>query len=449
MSAFTRNLRELRRYPTAIVGLLLIFGLIIISIYTLITIPYGEAVRLWRGGEDVWDDTPRHASPVWTNWFSREKRVETIVLDSAEGDTEKVLDTSHEEFDEVTMEFNIDYHFDTFPPELILFLEAQFAEKAPFVSLTWITPDGREIRIADVTPKSSDSYRFAQDSKLERRLGGLKPEIGLFMDPNSDPAAPVPLKGTYTLIVDTLLFEENSDIDTKMVVFGEVYGLAGTDHRRRDLMVALLWGTPIALSFGLVAAVIISLSTMFIAATGVWFGGVVDSTIQRITEVNLILPLLPILIMVGTFYSTSIWRMLGLVIVLSIFGGAIKTYRAIFLQVRESPYIEAAQAYGSSNSRIIFRYLIPRILPLILPNLVILVPTFVFLEASLAVLGLGDPVLPTWGKIIRDANAEGALFSGQYYWILEPAALLMIAGLSFALVGFALDRIFNPRLREI
>ena len=99
--------------------------------------------------------------------------------------------------------------------------------------------------------------------------------------------------------------------------------------------------------------------------------------------------------------------------------------------------------------RIVFRYLIPRILPLIIPTLIILIPSFVFLEASLAVLGLGDPVLPTWGKIIQDAFSQGALFNGFYYWILEPAGLLMIAGLGFALVGFALDRIFNPRLREL
>ena len=91
----------------------------------------------------------------------------------------------------------------------------------------------------------------------------------------------------------------------------------------------------------------------------------------------------------------------------------------------------------------------PRILPLLIPGLVVLIPSFVFLEASLAVLGLGDPVLPTWGKVINDARTQGALFDGYYYWVIEPALLLMLAGLGFALVGFALDRIFNPRLREV
>lgn len=450
MSAFFRSLREVTQYPSAVVGLLFILALILISVYTLITIPYGEAVRLWRGGEAVWGDTPRNAAPVWTNWFTREKLPETLVLDSAEGDVEKVVDTSNPERDKLIMNYEIDYQYDTFPPELILFITAQYQEKNPFVSMTWITPDGREIRVADVTPKPSDSYRFDQDSRLQRRLGGLTPVVGLFADPNSaDPENPTPLKGTYTLTTETLLFEEGSNVDLKLVLFGNVHGWAGTDHQRRDLMVALLWGTPVALAFGLVAAVVISFSTMILAAIGVWFGGWVDSAIQRITEVNLILPLLPILIMVGYFYSRSIWLMLGMVILLGIFGGAIKTYRAVFLQIRESSYIEAAQAYGAGSTRLVFSYLIPRIMPLIVPNLVILVPTFVFLEAALAVLGLGDPVLPTWGKVIRDARAEGALFNGMYYWILEPAVLLMITGLSFALVGFALDRVFNPRLREI
>ena len=78
----------------------------------------------------------------------------------------------------------------------------------------------------------------------------------------------------------------------------------------------------------------------------------VDALIQRITEVNLILPVLPILIMVGTMYSRSIWVILNIVILLGVFSGSIKTYRAIFLQVKESPYIDAARTYGASSIRI-------------------------------------------------------------------------------------------------
>jgi len=453
MNVIISRFRQIRQYPTAMIGLVIIGLLILGSIITPIVLPFNEAIRLWRGGEDIWRDSPRNAWPLWYNWLPGNNLPETIVFDSSEGDGEKTIERLSEETREARFTYEFEFTSDKFPPELILFMETKFEEKQSYVEMVWFTPDGREIRAGEISPGRSDSFRFAQDNRLQRRLEretGIEDvlaEQGLFDDPEQEGLQI--LKGTYRLEVSALLFEENSDVETTFVSYGLVHGLAGTDHRRRDLMVALLWGIPIAMAFGLLAALGTTITTMSIAAVGVWFGGWLDAVIQRLTEVNAIIPLLPILIMVATFYTRSIWLMLGLVIALSIFGLSIKNYRAIFLQVRELPYIDAAKAYGAGNMRIIFRYLIPRILPLIIPAIVTLVPGFVFLEATLAVLGLGDPVLPTWGKIIQDASTNGALFSGYYYWILEPAFLLMLAGLGFAMVGFALDRIFNPRLREL
>jgi peptide/nickel transport system permease protein len=201
--------------------------------------------------------------------------------------------------------------------------------------------------------------------------------------------------------------------------------------------------------FGVLAAVGTQISTFILGGIGTWFGGRLDAIFQRVTEVFMILPLLAVLIMIGHFYSRSIWVMLGMVILLNVFSSPLKVYRAMFLQAKEAPYIEAARAYGAGNFRIIFRYLLPRLTPVLLPNMVIVIPTFVFLEASLAVLGLGDPVLPTWGKIIFDARTNDALYMGNYYWMIQPAVLLMVIGFSFALVGYTLDRILNPRLRKL
>ena len=448
MSDFWRTIKGLGQYPSAIAGALVIALLILLAVYTLIAIPYDEAIRLWRGGEDVWYDSPKNAQPTWSNLFRRDKMPATIVIDSAEDELEKRFEVvdAEKNMTNIKFDFTFDYPYDGFPREMTLFFESEHAEKSPYVSLTWLTPDGREIRVGDFTISASGTYRLTQDDKLQRRLDGMLPHVGLFADPNNPEVA---LRGTYTLQVVALVFEDDTSVDAEMVIYGQVHGLAGTDHLRRDLMVALLWGTPIALAFGLLAAVGTTITTMSIAAIGTWFGGWVDEAIQRVTEVNLILPLLPILIMVGTFYSKSIWVMLGCIIVLSIFGAGIKTYRAVFLQVKESPYIEAARAYGAGGGRIIFRYLVPRIVPLLVPQLVTLVPFFVFIEASLAVLGLGDPTLPTWGKVINEAYYGGALYQGLYYWVLEPAMLLMLTGLAFALVGFSLDRVFNPRLRGV
>jgi peptide/nickel transport system permease protein len=447
MKGLRNSFREIARYPSAILGLVIILLLIAVAVYAVVTIPYTQAIRLWRGGEDVWYNTPRNARPAWVNLFSRENLPETIILDSRDEDALKTREPAGEGMTRITMSFPFEYSSRAFPDEVSVYFRSSYREKVPHVSMTWLTPDGRELRVADLSITRSFSYRAGQDSRLERRLGRVPPRQGLFANPASEP--PEALPGDYELVVEALVFEPDSNVDAELVVFGKVYGLAGTDHLRRDLMVPLLWGTPVALSFGLLAAVGTTVTTMIIAGIGTWFGGWVDALVQRITQVNLILPFLPILIMVGTFYSKSLWVMLGVTILLSIFGGAILTYRAVFLQVKESPYIEAARAYGASNGRVIFSYLIPRMIPLLIPQMVVLVPTYVFLEASLAVLGLGDPTLPTWGKVINDAYSNGALYQGNYYWVLEPAVLLMITGLAFALVGFSLDRVFNPRLRGL
>lgn len=447
MKQFRNTLRNIAKYPAAIVSGIIVLALIISAIVVVIKIPYQEAVDTWRGGEEIWGRNPRTVPPVWTNWFRKDKLPETVEI--LEDDDKVTIEEEVTKGGTVikTYTYTLDYNFNTFPQDLVLYFTSDFEMKQPFVSITWLTPDGREIRVGNFGVSAAHTYPVSQDEDLKKKLGGVTPPIGLFLDPESEEQ--IPVQGEYQLKVEAITFEPESTINIEMVMLGQVFGLAGTDHLRRDLTLPLLWGIPIALSFGLLAAVGTSILTMLIAAVGAWYGGVVDGIIQRITEINLVLPFLSILIMVGTFYSRSIWVILGVTIALSIFTGGIKTYRAIFLQVKESTYIEAAQAYGAKNGRIIMRYLIPRIVPLLIPGLISAVPSFVFLEASLALLGIGDPVLPTWGKTINDAYVNAALYRGWYYWILEPAALLMITGLGFALLGFTLDRIFNPRLRGL
>jgi len=445
MNTLRNSFQKLLQYPSAIAGLFVVFMLVAVAVYTVIAIPYSEAIRLWRGGEDVWYQNPRFAPPAWINYFSSKKYSESFAVNTLDGQIVKKVTPGNGGTSTVEMTYAFDFSYDVFPQEMLFYFTSTFEKKQPFVSIELLTPDDRKIRIANFAIGNEFTYRFSQDEKLRAKLRADEVIPALFTKSDGD----APLKGKYQLIVTATTFEPDSNIDTEFVFHGQVFGLAGTDHARRDLTLPLLWGVPVALAFGLIASVGTSVLTMIIAAVGAWYGGWVDELIQRITEINLVLPFFAILIMIGTFYSRSIWVILGATILLSIFTGSIKAYRAIFLQVKESMYIEAAKAYGASNSRIIFFYLIPRMIPLLIPSLVQSVPAFVFLEASLAVIGLGDPVLPTWGKIIQDANSNGALYQGYYYWVLEPATLLMITGLAFAVLGFALDRVFNPRLREV
>jgi len=449
INTLKNSFREVKRYPSAIVGVIIILLMIGVAIYTLIALPYQKVITLWRGGEDVWYMNPKFAPPAWTNVFRAKKQPVSFAVDTQSGSLTKEITELSSTSKQIVMTYTFDFNADTYPQDLMLYFTDTYSEKMPFANITLTNPNGTTIQIAQTSVTQKQTIRFSQEKKLTSKYSGkgLTNMQGLFSDPKADTLTP--LKGEYTLKVTATTFEKDADVNMQFVFYGTVYGLAGTDMNRRDLMIPLLWGTPIALAFGLIGSLATLILTMIISAIGSWYGGWVDGLIQRITEVNLVLPFLPILIMVGTFFSRSIWVILGTAILLSIFTGQIKSYRAIFMQIRESGYIEAAKAYGASDFRIIFKYLIPRMIPLLIPGLVSSVPSYVFLEASLAVLGLGDPVLPTWGKVINDAEVNGALFKGYYYWMIEPAVLLMITGLGFAMLGFALDRVFNPKLREM
>ncbi len=459
-------LKAMARYPSTVVGLAIIVILIGVSIYTVITIPYSQAIRLWlaEGGSTL--RNPRNAQPEWVNLFRRDDLPRTLVLDSQgestlptipdqytasrDGIVGKSTKVASENMTEVTISFLFDYSYNSFPQDLAVYLAAHYREKRPMIFLTLLTPDGREIELGQFSITSNHTYQVSADTRLRQRnaLGGVggEPIQKLFAVPEVEPA--IPAKGAYELQVTGFMFEDDSDLDAELVLYGQVFGLAGTDHQRRDLMVAMLWGAPVALVFGLLGAVCTSLATMAIAGVGVWFGGWVDNLVQSVSQVNMVLPALPIAITVYLIYAKSVWVILGVMVLLSIFGSALKNYRAMFLQVKESPYVEAARAYGASNSRIVVRYLVPRIMPVLIPQLVFLIPGYVFLEATLAFLGVSDVYLPTWGKVINDALTNN-VFQGHYYWVLEPISLLMLTGLAFAMVGFSLDRIFNPRLREM
>jgi peptide/nickel transport system permease protein len=439
---------------------MIIIALIGISIYAVITIPYKKAIELW-GPESVGKyQIPKNALPAWINLFRKDPLPSTIIKNSRDDTVVKLFNPSTSGVIEETITYTIDYPYGGFPQDMIIIFDGQY-EKKPFVSLTWVTPDGREFELGNFTVVSGQRFLASQNmpkkylaeqivqtqDNILSGVGGPATVQILFKNPAMANTA-TPVNGTYTLRIDAVLFEKSSNLDAELILYGQVYGLAGTDDHRRDLMVALLWGTPVALAFGFLGAVATSILSMVIAGIGSWFNGWVDGLIQRITEVNMILPALPIAITIFYLYSKSIWVILGVLVLLSIFGSSIKTYRAAFLQVKELPYIEAAQAYGASNWRIIRHYLVPRIIPLLIPQLVIMVPSYVFFEATLAYLNVSDPTLPTWGKVVYDALTRGA-FQGYYYWVLEPVALMILTGLAFAVVGFALDSILNPRLRRI
>jgi len=452
--------RELVRYPSALFGMALILLMVLGSVYAMVVYPYEKIGFAWDNDRlSGRSYIPRLAQPAWTNWFRPHDYLSIIRLDDTQPTvtrSERILENGWR--DEL-ITFSFDYSYGDLPQELFLYLDASYSEKMPYLSLTWITPDGRAIPLKGTTVPPSDSYDFekfiptkrllAQDEAWQQwfelgRVNTTPPFHLLFVAPGVN--QPIPQNGLYQLEASVLHFEPQSTLSAELVLLGHVHGAAGTDYLRRDLLVPLVWGMPFALVFGLLGATLTTLIAMLLAATGVWFGGWVDGLIQRLTEANMVLPILAISVLAYALFGIDIWVILAVIVLLNVFGSPAKTFRAAFLQVKEAPYIEAARAYGVSNLRMISHYLIPRILPVLVPQLVTLIPGFVFLEATLGLFNIKS-LYPTWGRIIYQGLSNGALY-GSRFWVLEPIALLLLTSLAFSMLGIALERVLNPRLLE-
>jgi len=438
MSKSPSKLKQLRRYPSLVVGMVLIAILIGMSLYAIIAIPYSEAIGLWRGGPGVYDDNPRNARPVWFDRFTSDRLPRTIQVRLADEGAMLTEEPIGDGLKMVEVVLPFEYHYDGFPSELTLFTRVTGGEKETPISVSWETPAADTIVLGEYHARQSHTYRISMDRDLRDRLG-MAPQFGLFV---TDPTVPreerEPRQGTYELIVQAEVREGDSLEDVSLTVYGRVHGPFGTDHRRRDLKVPMVWGAVVGLWFGILAALAFQLGNLLLALMGRRYREREDPLFRRLTDVNIILVLLPILIAIGHLHQLSTWAILGLVIVLSIalsgIMAVIKVLRAVFLPSAEVPHSGPSRASRA-------------VMALLLPSLLLTVPAFVFLEAALGLFGLGDPYLPTWGKVLNDAQGAGALYHGHYYWIIQPLAILMVLGIGFATAGYALHRIFNPSLQ--
>jgi peptide/nickel transport system permease protein len=423
--------------------------------------PYDQLGQLWNSsiltGKSY---VPKLAQPIWVNWFRRDPLPPTIILDSRNGTALKTVQPYVSGgVGTITMDYVFNYPYGGYPQDLTLYFTNDYVSKLPFVSLTWITPDGREINFGNFSPVTNLPYHLSEDQSLRKNLskypnmqkwfvvGGYYPTPDfylLFSDPTQD--KPVVLRGTYTLRINVITFEEGTNVDAEFVLMGKVSGWAGTDYMRRDLLVPLLWGMPFALALGLIGASVTTFLSMIVAAMAAWYGGWLDGLIQRLIEGIMILPVIAIGVIFYAYFNVGIWTFLGMIALLNVFGSPTKSFRAAFLQVKEAPFIEAARAAGASDMRIILHYMVPGIIPLLVPQLITLIPSYVFLEATLGLFGINS-LYPTWGKVIYDALWHGSAY-GSGFWVLEPIFLLLLTGLGFAMLGFALERILNPRLRD-
>ncbi len=225
--------------------------------------------------------------------------------------------------------------------------------------------------------------------------------------------------------------------------------ILGTDPLGRDIASQLTFSTRAAFMLGLIAALVTVGVATVIGSMAAFYGGWLDNFLMRLADLVLLLPLIPILIVLSGLWTINL-PLLGVLIgILSGFGGTAIVLKSQALSIKVKPFIDAARVSGGSNSHLIFKHIIPNVLPLSFLYMMFTVTEAVSLEATLSFFGLLN-VDMSWGIMLNTAQSQGYLRTGlDYWWLLIPAgfAVTMLAA-GFFFVGRAMDEVINPRLRS-
>ncbi len=220
----------------------------------------------------------------------------------------------------------------------------------------------------------------------------------------------------------------------------------GTDDIGHDILSVLLHGTRISVAFGLIAATIaIGVGAVAGLHAG-YLGGVVDNVLMRVVDIVLVLPFLPLVLVVGAFLGPGLYTEIA-VISAVMWARPARELRAQVLALRSAGWVEASVAMGAGRGHVLFRHLLPGIVPVLVPQFVEATKNAILAEASLSFLGLGDPTTMSWGTLLYHANARGALLTDAWLWWVLPAGLALgLTILALALTGFAVEELAKPRL---
>lgn len=224
--------------------------------------------------------------------------------------------------------------------------------------------------------------------------------------------------------------------------------LLGTTSLGQDIFSQIVWGTRLTLLVGFVTGLISSIISIIMGLTAGYFGGITDDILSVITNIFLVLPGLPLMIILAAYITVK--SVLPIIFVISITGWAwgARVLRSQMMTLKNRDYVKAANVIGEHPIRIIFADIFPNMLGLILANFFGAALYAVLSEASLSFLGLGNVNAVTWGTILYWAQNNQALLLGQWQWIAVPGLLIAILGTSFALLNFAVDEMTNPKLRR-
>ncbi len=474
MANMRKSFRELWSYTSGKVGLVLLVIFIATSLYALIVMPTNYRT-IWTDAR-YWRTNPQAAPPSWVSFFG--------VKLAPHFDTHLSEPSNAQQGRTFVYETTYVLDVNDYPQRIVVGIKGlRFPEipgykgqKFAVLELYVTRPDNVTLKVGQsvIRTEANETIKYVDEPYyLEIDSNIIKTEYvkiyGVTVSTGNEIRALFgrlvnetreeyqPFKGTYTIILKIrygqgqLAQGELPAEDVRIVVVGNIYGLMGTDTTGRDLAEGLLYGFPVALAVGLVTAVAATAIGVLVGIVSGYYGGWIDEVLQRIIDVMGNVPLLPFLILLVNITPVE-QRLTVIMLVLIVFGwgGLAIIIRSMTLSIKSELYIEAARAVGAGNRRIIFRHILPQVLPYAMATLVFSVPGAVLAEAGLSVIGL-EHGWPTWGKILADARSAIAEAGGTgwyWWWIMPPGILLSLMSLTFVLLGMAIETIVEPRLRR-
>jgi len=226
--------------------------------------------------------------------------------------------------------------------------------------------------------------------------------------------------------------------------------LLGTTTIGQDIFRQLVDGTRLSLLIGFTCGLLTTLVAIIIGVTGGYFGGWIDEFLSMISNVFLVIPQLPLIIVLAALVPSG--RGPGTVIVvITITGWAwgARVLRSITLTLRQRDYVQAARVGGERTYRLIFFEIVPNMGAIIATNFIFATISAILTEATLEFLGLSNLNQVSWGTMLYWAQNNDALLGGYWSWYVPPGICIALLCTSLALINYGIDSIVNPRLRSI
>lgn len=225
--------------------------------------------------------------------------------------------------------------------------------------------------------------------------------------------------------------------------------LIGTNGLGQDLWAQLIYGTRYSLAMAVVVGGLSTVVSVIMGVTAAYMGGIIDDVLSFVTDILLVIPTFPLIIVLVAYTQNAGFWVLAVVLVVTGYSYGARQLRVQALSLRNRDFLEAARVRGERSIYIIFVELLPTMTSLIVASFLGSALYAVLAAAGVQFVGLGNPNTVSWGTMLNSAQQGNALGSGLWAWAIMPGLALALLGAAFALLNYAFDELSNPALRRV